>query len=85
MKLIIDIPEEAKKNIDTFKGKFICEGEYDLIDAVKNSTLLDDVKAEIEQFREDLAEKAPSLKDLINAQQTVDVCLGIIDNIGKGE
>lgn len=41
--------------------------------------LIEDVKEEIGQFREALAEKAPSLKDLIDAQRTVDVCLGIID------
>lgn len=40
---------------------------------------MEKARAEIEQFREALAEKAPSLTDLINAQRTVDICLGIIN------
>lgn len=52
MKLIIDIPEEAKKNIDTFKGKFICEGEYDLVNAVQNGIPLDrdSERAEVQAY-----------------------------------
>ena len=46
MKLIIDIPEEVLNSIKTFKGKFICENGYDLIQGIKNGTPLDDVKAE---------------------------------------
>ena len=47
MKLIIDISEEAKRRIDTFKGKFLCGDGFDLIEAIKNGIPLDDVKAEI--------------------------------------
>lgn len=81
VKLIIEI---SKDYYEILK----CEVEQNLTDyypfiVIGNGILLDDVKAELEQFRESLAEKAPSLQDLINAQRTVDICLGIIDNVGK--
>lgn len=41
MKLIIDIPEEVKRNIDTFKGHFLCGYSYDLMQAIKDGTPLD--------------------------------------------
>ena len=78
MKLIIDISEEDRKDIGNIH--FIREDlKFKIGKAIMNGTPLDDVKTEIGQFREALAEKAPSLNDLINAQRTVDVCLGIID------
>ena len=36
MKIVIDIPEEVLNSIKTFKGKFICENDYDLIQGIKN-------------------------------------------------
>jgi len=48
VKLIIDISEEAKKHIDTFKGKFLCGDGCDMIEAIQNGIPLDDVKALIE-------------------------------------
>ena len=39
MQMVIDIPQEAKKDIDGWKGHFITNG-YDLIDAIKNGTVL---------------------------------------------
>lgn len=84
MKLIIDISEELYNGIECrnpeLETEYVC---HELMKAVDNGTPLNDIKAEIEQFRESLAEKAPSLQDLINAQRTVDICLGIIDNVGK--
>ena len=41
MKLIIDIPEEVQRNIDTFKGHFLCGYSFDLMQAIKNGTPLD--------------------------------------------
>lgn len=41
MKLIIDISEEAKRHIDTFKGKFLCGDGCDMIQAIQNGTPLD--------------------------------------------
>jgi len=38
MKLIIDISEEAKKHIDTFKGKFLCGDGCDMIEAIQKGT-----------------------------------------------
>ena len=46
MQIVIDIPQEVKKDIDGWKGQFITNG-YDLIDAIKNGTPLEDIKAEI--------------------------------------
>jgi len=51
MKLIIDIPEEAKRHIDTFKGKFLCGDGCDMISAIQNGTPLDDVKEQIEKAK----------------------------------
>lgn len=39
MQIVIDIPHEVKKDFDDCKGKFISHG-YDLIDAIKNGTVL---------------------------------------------
>ena len=84
MKLIIDISEEDRKDIGNIH--FIREDlKFKIGKAIMNGTPLDDVKTEIGQFREALAEKAPSLRDLINAQQTIDICLGFIDECTKGE
>lgn len=40
MQIIIDMPEEVLNSIKTFKGKFICENGYDLIQGIKNGTPL---------------------------------------------
>ena len=40
MQIIIDISEEVLNSIKTFKGKFICENGYDLIQGIKNGTPL---------------------------------------------
>ena len=85
VKLIIEIPKVAYgacKALKTDNDQEILT--FCVVNAVANGTPLDDVKAEIEQFREDLTEKAPSLKDVINAQLTVDICLGIIDKHIEG-
>ena len=88
MKLIIDIPEETKQAFDKAESNDLKGGYYDhggvIGKAIQNGIPLDDVKAEIAQFREDLVEKAPSLMDLMTAHRTVDICLGIIDKHIKG-
>lgn len=40
MQIVIDIPEEVLNSIKTFKGKFICENGYDLIQGIKDGTPL---------------------------------------------
>ncbi len=40
MQIVISMPEEVLNSIKTFKGKFICENGYDLIQGIKNSTPL---------------------------------------------
>lgn len=80
MKLIIDISEEAKRRIDTFKGKFLCGDGFDLIEAIKNGIPLDDVKAEIITERHNLADA----KDW-GRYYGLGIALEILDNIGKAE
>ena len=80
MKLIIDISEEAKRRIDTFKGKFLCGDGFDLIEAIKNGIPLDDVKAEIITERHNLADD----KDW-GRYYGLGIALEILDNIGKAD
>ena len=40
MQIVINIPEEVLNSIKTFKGKFICENGYDLIQGIKNGISL---------------------------------------------
>ena len=40
MQIVINMPEEVLNSIKTFKGKFICENGYDLIQGIKNGTPL---------------------------------------------
>ena len=75
MKLIIEIPEEAQKNI--FKVRFLIGGKEDrilqqiIINAIKNGTPLDDVKKEI-------------LRGHIEADlMYVGRIIEILDNIGR--
>lgn len=88
MKLIIDISEEAKRHIDTFKGKFLCGDGFDLIEAIQNGIPLDDVKAEIEQILQGI--DTVSHNEYENAvEQGKEIAyenvLSILDNIGKVE
>ena len=46
MKIVIDMPPKEFEHFKQFKGKFICDNGYDLIQAIKNGTPLDDIKAE---------------------------------------
>lgn len=52
MKLIIDISEEAKSHIDTFKGKFLCGDGFDLIEAIQKGTPLDEKEPTYEEVIE---------------------------------
>ena len=81
VKLIIEIP----RNEYEYTCNMTLHDRSIWDDAIRKGIPLDDVKTEIGQFREALAEKAPSLRDLINAQQTIDICLGFIDECTKGE
>ena len=47
MKLIIDVSEEAKRHIDTFKGKFLCGDGCDIISAIQNGTPCADIRENI--------------------------------------
>lgn len=40
MQIMICMPEKVFNSIKTFKGKFICENGYDLIEAIKNGTIV---------------------------------------------
>lgn len=40
MQIAIDMPEEVLNSIKAFKGKFICENGYDLIQGIKDGTPL---------------------------------------------
>lgn len=80
MKLIIDISEEAKRHIDTFKGKFLCGDGCDMIQAIQNGTPLDDVKAEIERTAKDYDKF-----DDYRRERGLWIALDILDNIGKAE
>ena len=79
MKLIIDIPEEAQKNI--FKVRFLIGGKEDrilqqiIINAIKNGTPLDDVKAEIREQQKDYREWGWAYDDVLE----------ILDNVGNAE
>ena len=48
------MPEDTKQHFDEFKGKFLCDNGYDLIQAIKDSEPLerelDKIRAEIEQM-----------------------------------
>ena len=48
MKIVIDMPPKEFEHFKQFKGKFICDNGYDLIQAIKNGTPLEDIKKEIE-------------------------------------
>ena len=84
MKLIIEIPEEAQKNI--FKVRFLIGGKEDrilqqiIINAIKNGTPLDDVKEKIDKAYHDLPRYYPF------ALNTFAIIVDeILDNIGKAE
>ena len=83
MKLIIDIPEEAKRHIDTFKGKFLCGDGFDLIEAIQNGTPLDDVKEEIKEKCDNINDIASHLSypDHRLVQELLSDILGML----KGE
>ena len=73
MKQIINIPEEVKKDIDTWKGQFITDG-YDLIDAVKNGIPLDDIRQEIEQISTlSIEDGSDGYDDYIDRQDVLDI------------
>ena len=82
MKLIIDISEEAKRHIDTFKGKFLCGDGCDMIQAIQNGIPLDDVKAEIAK---PIQEECCYIGEARIQADTIKWCLEILDNIGKAE
>lgn len=88
MKLIIDIPEDAYKNIIQRSTEMQAEG-YVLECAVLNGILLDDVKAIMEKqierdfaFAETETLKVPCHYGTANGLQ---VAVRILDNIGKKE
>lgn len=80
MKLIIDIPEEVLNTIKTFKGKFICENGYDLIQGIQNGTPLDGVKAEIDKAYNSLDRYYP-----YGLSMFAIMVREILDNIGKAD
>ena len=75
MKLIIDIPEEDYKTI--IQRPKQCVVHWDVVDALRNGTPLDDVKAEIEH----MACRQYEHRLMLDRQETLE----IIDNIGKAE
>lgn len=87
MKLIIDIPEEVKRNIDTFKEKkggfYDCGGIVGR--AIQNGTPLDDVKAEIEKLNPVDYGSMFSYESHNGARDMQGDILDILDNIGKAE
>ena len=83
MKLIVDIPEEKymaiKNNLDTFPRKYKEWG----LQAIAEGTPLDDIKAEIEKYRED---EEPHLIDYrYYRNETLDLVLDIIDGYISGK
>ena len=70
MQIIIDISEEVLNSIKTFKGKFICENGYDLIQGIKNGTpLTPDILADLlmeERIRGELKQDISYSKDIID-------------------
>lgn len=52
MKIVIDMPLKEFEHFKQFKGKFICDNGYDLIQAIKNGTPLDDITTEIKSLQE---------------------------------
>lgn len=84
MKLIIDISEEAKRRIDTFKGKFLCGDGFDLIEAIKNGIPLDNVKAEIEKNC-DRINSIASVLSYPQHREIQELLCEILASIGKAE
>ena len=79
MKLIIDIPEDALKEMKT--EEFISIESIDTaIECIKNGTPFDDVKAEIEQTAKDYDKF-----DDYRRVRGLWIALEILDNIGKAE
>ena len=78
MKLIIDIPEEDYKTI--IQRPKQCVVHWDIVDALRNGTPLDDVKAEIVA----LSKTYPFINHIDTYVKEDDV-LQILDNIGKAE
>lgn len=78
MKIIIDIPEEDYKTI--IQRPKQCVVHWDIVDALRNGTPLDDVKAKIETYLswsmfDEYGNETGLHKDLMK----------ILDNIGKAE
>lgn len=93
MKLIIDVPEEAKQAFDNAYSNDLRGGYYDcgglIGKAIQNGTPLDDVKAIMEKqierdfaFAETETLKVPCHYGTANGLQ---VAVRILDNIGKAE
>lgn len=86
MKLIIDIPEEVFNTIKSFKGKFICENGYDLIQGVKNGipfdTVIEDIKAEIS---EPIQGNCYFIGQAKVQAETIKWCLEIVDKYTSGK
>ena len=84
MKLIIDIPEEVKRNIDTFKGHFLCNGGYDLIQAIKNGTPLNSNYDKLMTISQQLAFENEELREKLSAVPEREKGEWITDNIDDG-
>lgn len=84
MKLIIDIPENAKQAFDNAESNDLKGGYYDhggiIGKAIQNGMLLDDVKVEIEALP-----KTYPFVNHIDAYVKEDDVLQILDNIDKAE
>ena len=78
MKLIIDIPEEAKQVFDKAEYNYLKGGYYDcggiIGKAIQNGIPLDDVKAEIRAEQEKYSHPLE-----------IERAIEILDNIGKAE
>lgn len=76
MKLIVNISEEAKRRIDTYKGKFLVGDGFDLIEAIQNGIPLDDVKAEITEAYANTHGMYPNYASgLSHAYKIIDECI----------
>ena len=84
VKLIIEIPKAIYENLKSGKiYSSLCESPQGLVEGIRNGTPLDDVKAEIEEYRNLLIPPKTSLKNLLEVQSALNKVLEIIDNIGK--
>lgn len=71
MQIVIDIPPKEFEHFKQFKGKFICDNGYDLIQAIKNGTPLGNVVSE-ETYTDEYTRRKDAELELYKLQRNID-------------